>query len=140
MSSDLSANAREFSNQIKMSRSEGAINKTLKIIYEEETFLGEDINKGFEKYFIKVLAKSRKDSTFDDLHHIISELQLLLIDDIIFHCNKGHVPFTPEEVEGVLKKQMKNGKGMDIKYHITEHYTNGGPILYKAIQYDARTI
>ena len=133
MSSDLSANSREFSNLVKMSRVEGSINKTLKVIYEGKTYLGDEINTGLEKYFIKVLAKSREDGSFDDFQLVINELQLLLINDIIFHTNKSHIPFTPEEVERVLRKHMKNCKGMDINYHITEQYTNGGPILYKAI-------
>ena len=67
------------------------------------------------------------------MHLVINELQLMLINGIIFHSNFNHIPFTPTEVEIVLKKYIKTGKGMDINYHITEQYKFGGPSLYKAI-------
>ena len=105
----------------------------MKLQFENETFTSDDIGMGLQKYFIKVLAKARQHETFDELHLIISELQLQLIHTIILHTNEDHFPFTGDEVKFVMTKHMSRGKGMDINNHISEQYIDGGPLLHNAI-------
>ena len=38
--------------------------------------MGEALNVGLEKYFVKVLATARSDKSFDELHFVFTELQL----------------------------------------------------------------
>ena len=144
MASNGAATSKEFANLIRLSRTNGA-NKASKIHYEENSYYGEHINIGLEKYFINILAKARTDDSFDDMNLVITELQLKLINTIIFHSNNSHIPFTPEEVSKVLSK-MKNGKGMDTNYHISEQYKDRGMVMYKIMAdfwnqcYELRTI
>ena len=77
---------------------------------------------------------------------LISELQLLLINTIILHSNNNHTQFSADEVELVMTKYMSRGRGMDVNYHISEQYIDGGTSFYSIIAncrnecYRSRTI